>query len=187
MVRPLARRRVGGTTAHWPRHLGGARAACRCMLGVRLRATAAPARARACTCTSCVRARAACARRCPSGGPQSKGCARGVMLGASRTRLTLRRAAVPVTHILCALQPRRGHDESATNHALHIPNNNNPRPHCSARAANHVGTVHETGAQDSMRIRRACTTSAAPSACVRVCAGDDRQFDNKAQFDLMHR
>ncbi|KAG5487127.1 hypothetical protein LSCM1_07803 [Leishmania martiniquensis] len=30
------------------------------------------------------------------------------------------RAAVPTTHILCALQPRRGHDESATNHALHI-------------------------------------------------------------------
>ena len=32
----------------------------------------------------------------------------------------LPRARVPGMHILCALQPRRGHDEAAPNHASHI-------------------------------------------------------------------
>lgn len=41
---------AGVAMAHWPRHLEGARAACRCLLGVRPRATAVPARA-CCVCT----------------------------------------------------------------------------------------------------------------------------------------
>lgn len=77
--------------------------------------------------------------------------------------------------------------------------------HCSARAANRVGTAHETGARDRERVRVPVPASllhicvyiyifffsfcvgVCVCVCVRACARDDQQFDNTAQFDLMHR
>ncbi|KAG5512082.1 hypothetical protein GH5_08039 [Leishmania sp. Ghana 2012 LV757] len=83
------------------------------MLGVRPRVAAVLTHMRARACVCCL--------RCDSGGHRARGAsAQRDARRAPRAPDAPPRAAVPVTHILCALQPRRGHDESATNHALHI-------------------------------------------------------------------